>query len=369
MNNHPILTLAKQMYSNPDIKKGLLKTFGSEEYAIKGALIRAAHKYNRSSRISKLFTKTGGVVDTLCKEQGDRMIDLWRGKSHYLKTASPLMYDQEIDPKTFEGRQQPKVMDLLRQYEIRKKAEKIPGGLADGKSEKDFNKTQLSRGMKVELEHTTNKTIAKEIAMDHLIEDKDYYMKLKSMEKKAVVGWGGQHAILGTRPVGLNVGYNYLLGVVPWPSIGLRLGTKGNEKENIPAVGLTLGTDVGISVGVPKKVAPFIYTMQPSPRSIYKFVKDKLKKEAQGNEGFRTQDYDDSATVIDQVPDEIYSRENYRKYLNRGKNQLKKQAGTTTQKVIKGIQKELRDPKFYTKTVLPIGATVVLTKALSGNKD
>ena len=63
------------------------------------------------------------------------------------------------------------------------KKDEVKGGLADDKTEKDFNKKSLKQGAKVEREHTTNKKIAKEIAMDHLSEDKNYYKKLKQMEK------------------------------------------------------------------------------------------------------------------------------------------------------------------------------------------
>lgn len=43
---------------------------------------------------------------------------------------------------------------------------------------------QLKLGIKTEMEHTTNKTIARKIAMDHLKEDPKYYSKLRKMEKK-----------------------------------------------------------------------------------------------------------------------------------------------------------------------------------------
>lgn len=42
---------------------------------------------------------------------------------------------------------------------------------------------QLSAGIKIEQEHTTSKRIADEIARDHLNEDPDYYIKLKTIEK------------------------------------------------------------------------------------------------------------------------------------------------------------------------------------------
>jgi hypothetical protein len=62
--------------------------------------------------------------------------------------------------------------------------DKLKGGKADKKKPKDFDKKQLAAGIKVEREHTKNKHIATEIAMDHLIEDKNYYKKLKKMERK-----------------------------------------------------------------------------------------------------------------------------------------------------------------------------------------
>jgi hypothetical protein len=62
--------------------------------------------------------------------------------------------------------------------------EKIPGGLAKGKSPKDFDKNLLEEGAKVEMEHTTDQEFAREIAMDHLTEDENYYKKLKKIEDK-----------------------------------------------------------------------------------------------------------------------------------------------------------------------------------------
>jgi len=61
--------------------------------------------------------------------------------------------------------------------------DKIPGGLADNKEPKDFDTKQLNKGIKIETEHTNDKEIAKEIAMDHITEDKKYYDKLEKIEK------------------------------------------------------------------------------------------------------------------------------------------------------------------------------------------
>ena len=71
--------------------------------------------------------------------------------------------------------------------------EKTLNGLAKGKTLKNIAikhkvnikklETQLNMGMRVEKEHTKNKTVAKKIAMDHLFEDPKYYTKLKNIEK------------------------------------------------------------------------------------------------------------------------------------------------------------------------------------------
>jgi hypothetical protein len=80
--------------------------------------------------------------------------------------------------------------------------EKLKGGKSDEKTLEDIAKKhdkkgyydlkdmmtilkkQLQKGIKVEMEHTTDKQKAKEIAMDHLSEDPKYYDKLKKMETK-----------------------------------------------------------------------------------------------------------------------------------------------------------------------------------------
>jgi hypothetical protein len=41
---------------------------------------------------------------------------------------------------------------------------------------------ELSKGIKIEQEHTGNKALAREIALDHLSEYPDYYSRLKKVE-------------------------------------------------------------------------------------------------------------------------------------------------------------------------------------------
>ena len=46
-------------------------------------------------------------------------------------------------------------------------------------AKKDINKTQLKKGIKIELEHTNKKWLAEKIATDHLLENPDYYKLVK----------------------------------------------------------------------------------------------------------------------------------------------------------------------------------------------
>jgi len=72
--------------------------------------------------------------------------------------------------------------------------EKLQGGLADNKTiedvakkhkvDVDLLKIQLKNGIEVEHEHVKDSKMAKEIALDHLMEDPQYYIKLKKVEEK-----------------------------------------------------------------------------------------------------------------------------------------------------------------------------------------
>jgi len=48
-----------------------------------------------------------------------------------------------------------------------------------------FDEKELAAGIKVEMEHTSNKIMAERIAKDHLTEINDYYTRLIKMEKDA----------------------------------------------------------------------------------------------------------------------------------------------------------------------------------------
>lgn len=70
--------------------------------------------------------------------------------------------------------------------------EKLKGGVSDKKTLEDVAKKhtveleklkqELDKGVEVEMEHTNDKDKAEEIAMDHLFEDPNYYVKLNKIE-------------------------------------------------------------------------------------------------------------------------------------------------------------------------------------------
>jgi hypothetical protein len=55
------------------------------------------------------------------------------------------------------------------------KSDLMPGGLADNMHPEDFDQEQLAIGTQHEMEHTDDQELAREIAMDHLTEDPNYY--------------------------------------------------------------------------------------------------------------------------------------------------------------------------------------------------
>lgn len=94
---------------------------------------------------------------------------------------------------TYFAQRSTKIMNKEDVPALQEVTDKIPGGLAKGKTLQDIAdkhklplsqlEKSLQQGIKVEMEHTTSEAIAREIAMDHLWEDPKYYDKLSSIEE------------------------------------------------------------------------------------------------------------------------------------------------------------------------------------------
>jgi hypothetical protein len=65
------------------------------------------------------------------------------------------------------------------------KKQKIKGGKGDKLTPDQVNYYEFTKGWKHELEHTDDLDKAKEIALDHLAEDPNYYTRLDMIEFKA----------------------------------------------------------------------------------------------------------------------------------------------------------------------------------------
>lgn len=113
----------------------------------------------------------------------------------------------------------------------------IPGGLAAGRPDSDFDPNALLKGTEVEREQTEDPDMAREIAKDHLTEDPDYYEKLEVMEKSA------------RRPE--------LVGITSDVVPGIRVWLKGYEDEGAYNVEFVDGDAVTVSrPGIGSKRVP-----------------------------------------------------------------------------------------------------------------
>jgi hypothetical protein len=96
--------------------------------------------------------------------------------------------DRTIESKPFKTEDDISVLnDFLSSLNINEEKENVDTtGLADKKqiTIKDVNPEQLSMGIRVEYEHTKDKHLATEIALDHLAELDDYYTRLQRMEQE-----------------------------------------------------------------------------------------------------------------------------------------------------------------------------------------
>ena len=103
-------------------------------------------------------------------------------KGRQVEAVVPTSWDPHVVNIMFDNGS---VVSLHTDNDMVQANEKIPGGLAKGKKPEDFNADALAKGQDVEMEHTDDPNVAREIAMDHLTEDEDYYDKLETIEKHA----------------------------------------------------------------------------------------------------------------------------------------------------------------------------------------
>ena len=122
------------------------------------------------SKIANFIKASGSDIDIMF----DRKVET-EPKNPFdgrLKKNKPIV---EIKEKELEP---PK----LHTHKVKLAIEKLKGGAGDYKADSAFSSVELRNGIKHELEHTKNKSLAKEIAKDHLSEVKNYYSKLEKAD-------------------------------------------------------------------------------------------------------------------------------------------------------------------------------------------
>jgi DNA-binding CsgD family transcriptional regulator len=153
--------------------------------ATKYKLKRGVSHKNVSSADKDIYTLYPSSV--VGKGFTGKMYDIGTADISYLDSKS---IQQLIDSGELEEIWQNSKTDKKVQYSLSE--EEVTGGLADGKTPEEIADMhgvaveqildQIEKGIKVELEHTDNEEMAKEIAMDHLYEIPDYYDRLAYVE-------------------------------------------------------------------------------------------------------------------------------------------------------------------------------------------
>lgn len=137
--------------------------------------------FNFFKRKGKSKMPTAEDLKTMSLEEKKQLLDIL--KTDIESTAD----DTKADEKTEQEQEQ------VETEEGTKTDEELVGGKADGKTVEDIAKmhnvtvevlqSELEKGIAVEMEHTGDPEKAKEIALDHLSEQADYYEKLKQVEQ------------------------------------------------------------------------------------------------------------------------------------------------------------------------------------------
>lgn len=176
------LLLAKYLHGRARDKKGDLQRSEPRKY------LRESDLYKMSAAARTHLTPQSSNIKGFLYNQGAKQLFIT------FKSGATYRYD-DVPPSEVRAITRSKSVGKAVNRRIKKRGysyekigawrDRLPGGLADKKSPADFDAQALNKGLRVELEHTSDRTTAMEIAMDHLTEDPKYYDKLEKIEKHA----------------------------------------------------------------------------------------------------------------------------------------------------------------------------------------
>lgn len=124
----------------------------------------------------------------------------------------------------------------------------LKGGVGDNTAPENVNPNELSTGIQIEMEHTNDPLVAKEIAMDHLTEDPEYYSKLvkaglaKEFQPTIGSGFGDPDLAINDKARTGNNGYkpgNNIVGTIGNTSDG-----KVHGRNSDPIVNKTVDVEL-----------------------------------------------------------------------------------------------------------------------------
>ena len=135
------------------------------------------HGYKRVKEENLLLDQAGGSW-WIWNQRGDVLVS---GKPTASEAVIALGVGQDLDEEvTAHGHATKKKTSAQLDREITEHLRRygLPNGRSKGRHPREFDPIQLRRGVQVEMEHTSDRGIAERIAMDHLVEDPLYYVKL-----------------------------------------------------------------------------------------------------------------------------------------------------------------------------------------------
>jgi predicted RNA methylase/superfamily II DNA or RNA helicase len=181
-----------------------LRSFSPDNYAMRNEIWRRAVSLYRSMKPTRPDRTPQSVV--IQKGQDRYAVNKWK-VGEFLRLNPDPDGAKRKDFAREIGVSEATLWELIASVR-RGKTERIPGGRAKGLSPEDFPPEALAQGTHHELEHTADRALAMEIAMDRLAEDTEHYTKLKQVEK-AENGWEPMPGIEGGLRRSVPGGYEY----------------------------------------------------------------------------------------------------------------------------------------------------------------
>lgn len=207
VQNTSALRTMSRIFHSKELEKAMKDLFGQEEDIEKGGggepigTEKIRHDGKRYKKVLatgdpakdwKLVTKdkTGGGEESKTTKYKSTPLTTHAKQTSEVNLLAAIK--QSSDPKIREVAHKEIERRANEEKPQEKKDEKLKGGKADKqtidsiakkhKVDVSVIKRQLSLGLVIEMEHTTDVNQAMEIAMDHLTESPEYYTKLKKME-------------------------------------------------------------------------------------------------------------------------------------------------------------------------------------------